>query len=114
MNFKNLDFPSSSFDAIYAMNCLLHVPHQDFKIILASIHDLLKPTGLFFLGQYGGREFEGIYPEDHYNPKRFFSSLTDSQIQQLARDKFKIENFEAVQLENDDELHFQCLYLRRE
>jgi hypothetical protein len=96
------------------MNCLLHVPHQDFVVILESLYDLLKPYGLFFLGQYGGRDFEGIYPEDHYNPKRFFSFLTDSQIQRLVRVKFEIEHFESVQLGNDDELHFQCLFLRRE
>jgi SAM-dependent methyltransferase len=93
LDFKNLGFPSSSFDAIYAMNCLLHAPQKDFEVILESIYDLLKPTGLFFLGQYGGREFEGSYPEDHYNPKRFFSFLTDAQIQRLAGAKFKIEHF---------------------
>jgi SAM-dependent methyltransferase len=113
MDFKNLDFPPSSFEAIYAMNCLLHVPRADFSEILASIHSLLIPSGLFFLGQYGGRNSEGEFPDDHYRPQRFFSMLSDDKILQFAEALFQISHFEVVELESETELHFQCLFLRR-
>jgi len=113
MDFKNLDFPPSSFEAIYAMNCLLHVPHADFSEILESIHSLLIPSGLFFLGQYGGRNSEGEFPDDHYRPQRFFSMLSDDKILQFAEAFFQISHFEVVELESEIELHFQCLFLRR-
>lgn len=29
MDFLHLDFPAGSFDAVYALNCLLHVPNAD-------------------------------------------------------------------------------------
>jgi SAM-dependent methyltransferase len=29
MDFLHLDFPAGSFDAVFAMNCLLHVPNHD-------------------------------------------------------------------------------------
>jgi SAM-dependent methyltransferase len=113
MDFKNLIFPTSSFDAVYAINCLLHVPRKDFSHILKQIHDLLTPEGVFFLGQHGGRDFEGIYPEDHYNPKRFFSLMNDDEIQRIAGSVFSIERFDTLQLDPEAEFHFQYLYLRR-
>lgn len=113
MDFKNLSFPASSFDAVFAINCLLHVPRQDFKAILEDIHELLKTSGLFFLGQYGGKEFAGINPEDHYKPKRFFSLMTDDEFQRQTGAVFSIQRFDTVQPNSDDEFHFQYSYLRR-
>ncbi len=33
MDFLNLDFPPTSFDAVYALNCLLHVPKRDLPAV---------------------------------------------------------------------------------
>jgi SAM-dependent methyltransferase len=76
MDFMNLDFPDSSFDAVHALNCLLHVPKRDLPRALKTIRAVLRPEGLFHLGVYGGKEHEGVWPEDHHEPKRFFSFLT--------------------------------------
>lgn len=114
MDFNKMNFPPSTFEAVYAMNCLLHVPHQNFGKILDSVYDLLHPSGLFFLGQFGGKDFEGIYDEDQYQPKRFYSFWTDAQIKGLAEDKFTIENFETREHDPEEEIHFQCLFLRRD
>ena len=73
MDFLNLDFPDAMFDAVFALNTLLHVPKADFAAVLTSVQRVLKPEGLFYLGQYGGRDFEGEHPNDHYEPPRFFS-----------------------------------------
>jgi len=40
MDFAHLNFPPASFDAVYALNCLLHVPKADFPAILQNIHTL--------------------------------------------------------------------------
>jgi len=56
MDFLHLDFPASSFDAVFAMNCLLHVPNQDLPDVLTAIRTVLRPDGLFFLGGYGDRD----------------------------------------------------------
>jgi SAM-dependent methyltransferase len=34
MDFMSLDFPPGSFDAVYAMNCILHVPNADLPAVL--------------------------------------------------------------------------------
>ena len=100
------------FDAAFAMNSLLHVPRADLHDTLASISGSLNPGGLFYWGQYGGRESEGIYGEDRYEPKRFFSLLTDRQIADEASKLFSLEQFATIELEDGDELHYQSLLLR--
>ena len=54
MDFLNLNFPDTHFDAVYALNCLLHVPKVELPAVLTAIHRILKPSGLFFMGVYGG------------------------------------------------------------
>ena len=56
MDFLQLDFPAGSFDAVYAMNCLLHVPNHDLPAVLAVVRSILRPGGLFFLGVYGAND----------------------------------------------------------
>lgn len=81
MDFLHLDFPAGSFDAVYAMNCLLHVPNRDLPAVLAAIRAVLRPGGLFFLGVYGGGESgEGPIEGDEHVPPRFFSWRTDDQL----------------------------------
>ena len=111
MDFLNLDFPAESFDAVFAMNCLLHVPRRDLAHVLATIRDLLRPGGLFYWGQYGGIEQEGVYEDDHHTLKRFFSFLTDEQVKDYATPYFEVHSFNIIDLE-DDEMHFQGMVLR--
>jgi SAM-dependent methyltransferase len=61
MDFAALEFPPGSFDAVFGMNCLLHVPRGELDAVLRSIRDVLIPGGLFYWGQYGGHEFEGVW-----------------------------------------------------
>ena len=112
MDFLNLDFPTKSFDSVFAMNCLLHVPRRDLAHVLVSIRDLLRPGGLFYWGQYGGIQQEGINAEDHYTPKRFFSFLTDEQVKDYAAGYFEPISFNYIDLE-DDEMHYQGMVLRK-
>ena len=88
MDFAHLDFLPESFDAVYARNCLLHVPKLDFSSILEKIRILLRPGGLFFLGQYGGVDQEGVWEGDHYDPKRFFARYLDEQIKEIVTTVF--------------------------
>jgi len=110
MDFLHLDFPPESFDAAYAINCLLHVPDGDLPAVLAAIRGLLRPGGLFFLGVYGGREHAGTLDDDDHDPPRFFAFRTDEAIQRYAARSFDIVDFHVVA---PDGLHFQSLTLRR-
>ncbi|MET7327411.1 class I SAM-dependent methyltransferase [Nonomuraea sp. NPDC005650] len=112
MDFLGLDFAPGSFDAVYALNCLLHVPNSDLPAVLDTIHRLMRPGGLFFLGVYGGGSLqgEGPFEEDDHDPPRFFSFRSDEQLQEYARESFEIVDFHTV---GPDQGRFQSLTLRR-
>lgn len=113
MDLSQLDFPAESFDAVHAMNCLLHVPNAELPAVLASVAQVLRPGGLFFLGVCGGSEGpeEGSAEWDHHVPARFFSWRTDDQIVQFASQSFEVVDFHIAQA--GTEYRFQSLTLRR-
>jgi SAM-dependent methyltransferase len=115
MDLSDLDFPSDAFDAVYALNCLLHLPWRELPAALRGIRTVLKPGGLFYLGVYGGKDHEGVWADDPYEPKRFFSFHTDERLEEMVTGSFDICSFRrtAVAAEQAEGLHFQCLILRK-
>lgn len=113
MDFLHLDFPPGSFDAVFAMNCLLHVPNHDLPAVLAAIRAVLRPGGLLFVGVYGGSESaEGPIDDDQHVPPRFFSWRTDEQLLGFAAAaRFDVVDFHPVDTGRGH--RFQSLTLRR-
>ncbi|WP_203730734.1 class I SAM-dependent methyltransferase [Paractinoplanes durhamensis] len=108
----HLDFPAESFDVVFAMNCLLHVPNEDLPAALAAIRDVVRPGGLVFVGVYGNETpFEGPLDGDQHDPPRFFSWRSDEQLCAFARPLFEIADFHPVI--TDKGFRFQSLTLRR-
>ena len=103
-----------TFDSAFSLNSLLHIPSSLLPKALSNIASILGREGVFYWGQYGGEKREGIYEDDHYQPKRFFSLLEDDQIKEFASVEFMIEDFNQIHLGNDSarHLHFQSLFLR--
>ena len=113
MDMTSLDFPPSSFDAVYALNSLLHIPKADFRTVLENVRKVLKPSGLFYLGMYGSDEdFEGVWEQDAYAPKRFFSFHTDEEIQKTTSEVFELLYFKHIPVEGG-RTHFQSLILEK-
>jgi SAM-dependent methyltransferase len=104
-------FEPAAFDAVYSMNCLLHVPKRELPAVLGEIQRVLRPDGLFFLGLWGGQDSEQVWPDDRYEPKRFFSLHTDEGIRAAVAPFFAEVSFEALDLGSRG--HFQRLILRR-
>ncbi len=113
MDFLHLDFQRNHFDAVFAMNCLLHLPKDNLFQALKEIHRILRKNGLFYWGQYGGVEREGIYEGDHYEPKRYFSFITDELLQITAQKFFEVVSFKAIELDEEEDFHYQSMILRK-
>jgi len=65
------------------------------------------------LGVYGSdEEFEGIWEQDAYNPKRFFSFHTDENIQRITSELFELLYFKRIPM-GADRPHFQSLILEK-
>ena len=113
MDMTNIQFPAGSFDAAYAINSLLHLTKAEFPVVLRKIDEVLTEDGVFFLGIYGGHDYEGVWENDSYVPNRFFSFFTDEHIKQEVTKVFDIVSFERIQTEPGDMLHIQSLILRK-
>jgi streptomycin 3"-adenylyltransferase len=111
MDFYSLHTLGKTYDAVWAMNCLLHVEKVNLPAVLIEINKILNPSGLFFMGVYGGEDSEGVWEEDFYTPKRFFSSYSDENIKNIVSDYFELVEFENI--ETGGNRHFQSIILRK-
>ena len=112
MDGYRLGFQNESFDVAWAMNSLLHVPRMDLPGVLAEIRAVLKPDALFYLGMWGGKEFEGIWEDDYYTPKRFFSFHADAELLKTVQGWFEVVSFKGIDPEGGKG-HFQSMILRK-
>ena len=114
MDFSDLQFSENSFDAVYAMNSLLHLSKKVLPAVLQTINVILKRDGLFFMGVYGGVDHEGIWEEDIYEPKRFFSFYEDAHLKRILGEVFELLSFRQIDSgESSRHLHFQSIILRK-
>jgi SAM-dependent methyltransferase len=111
LDFYNLHEIGKKFDAVWSMNSLLHVRKADLGFVLEEIKNVLNPSGLFFMGVYGGEDSEGIWEDDIYTPHRFFSSYTDENINKVVSNHFKIVSFEII--ETGGSSHFQSIIMKK-
>ena len=93
---QNLKFPDESFDAVYTLNCLLHVPNADLPEALSAIRAVLRPGGLIFVGLWGGESAQGVLAEDQHEPKRFFSFRSDEELLGHLSRSFEVLDFHTV------------------
>jgi SAM-dependent methyltransferase len=112
MDIDSLGFESNSFDAVYALNSFLHLQKSEFPVALVNVRNALRPDGLFYLGIYGGYDFEGVWGQDSYTPKRFFSFYSDENLKKFLIEYFKIVYFKNIQL-GEGNIAFQSVILRK-
>jgi SAM-dependent methyltransferase len=109
MDFLGLDL-GRTFDAVYALNSLLHVPKADLPAVLERVRKHLNPGGLFYFGVYGGLDFEGIWTEDKHEPKRFFAYYRDHELLERVMSHFELLYFRRVHVqERNADFHFQSM-----
>ncbi|HYZ91823.1 MAG TPA: class I SAM-dependent methyltransferase [Actinomycetota bacterium] len=107
----NLPFEDGSFDAIWTLNCLLHVPTADMPAVFGEMNRVLRTGGLCYVGVHAGRgPSEGIWDEDKHDPPRFFVFRTDEELTSLARGSFDIIDFHTI-VAGDEGWRFQSMTL---
>ncbi|MSQ31460.1 MAG: class I SAM-dependent methyltransferase [Dehalococcoidia bacterium] len=107
----HLNLSGQTFDAALTINCLLHMPVADLPRALRSIRNVLEPGALLDLGQYGGFERAGVRESDTYEPKRFYSFLSNEHLLELAALVFEIVDFRQVEDGPAEQGHFHALTL---
>lgn len=110
LDFFNLNQIGRKFDAVWSMNSLLHVEKANLNFVLKEIRNVLNPSGLFYMGVYGGEDSEGIWDGDIYTPQRFFSFYTDENIKKVVSNYFQIVSFERI--DTGGKYYFQSIIMR--
>lgn len=107
-----LPFASQRFEGAYSLNCFLHLPKAEWPLALAEARRVLRPGAPFLLSVYGGRDAEGVYEEDSYQPQRFFAFFRDEELKALLGSLFEIERFESHSASAGG-LHTQTVLMRK-
>ena len=107
----SLDQMSEAFDAVYSMNCLLHVPQADIGEVFDLIAARLVVDGLMYVGVWGGDDFEGVLEQDAYEPKRFFSLRRTETLLKVLQRSFRLEYYRR--LEPREGICFHSVIVRR-
>jgi len=109
-HFLSLAVPPASFDAVYALNCLLHVPTLDLPRVLEAIGEVLVPQGLFYVGTWGGADEEGPMRDGHHRVPRFFAFRSDRLMTQILAERFHVLSFTTFDVDGN---HFQSFVLEK-
>lgn len=92
---KDLPFDDETFDAAWAASCLMHIADAELPDVLREIRRVLRRGALFWSGTWGGEDTEGIWQDDFYRPKRFYSLRSDARIQAFYDDCFDVLSFRS-------------------
>jgi SAM-dependent methyltransferase len=101
-----------SFDGVYSINALLHVPRAEHAAVIAGVRHCLVPGGRLLLVNWGGTDSEGIWADDHFDPPRFFSLYDDASFCALTFEGFEVVRRELLSFQSPDGHHPQLLALR--
>jgi SAM-dependent methyltransferase len=114
MEFMHPAFTAATFDAMFALNCLLHVPRSDIERVLVALRRVIKPGGLLFIGAYGGKSQQGLIDPDDPKDPRFFATYTDYEVIDIVSSYFDLVRFQAVDSGHyRSGLHFQSMIWRK-
>ncbi len=107
MDLENLTFANNSFDAVWAYTSLLHIPKINLNAVLNKINDILKDSGIFYMGMKEGN-FEGWIKSDKYTGQRFFALYSDEELRRAVGVNFDIFHTSRVELGNAVFLNYLC------
>lgn len=103
MDIENLRFNNNSFDGIWAVTSLLHIPKKNMKNVINNLYKILKKDGVLYVSVKEG-EGEKFIIEN--NTKRFFSFWTKDELLKEFKDYFELIKFGRKKLNDNIFLEF--------
>jgi ubiquinone/menaquinone biosynthesis C-methylase UbiE len=86
MDMLNLEFDENSFDAVWCMNSLLHIPKDLVLNALKNFFKVLKPSGVLFLAVQEGEGERFVNFEKSGNLPRFFAFYNQAELENLLEE----------------------------
>lgn len=98
-DFENLDFEENSFDGIWAVTSLLHIPKSKLKSVIKKLNRILKDEGVLYVCVKEG-EGENLIEDEFENTSRFFAFWQEEEMNKLFEDYFVLIENKKVQQKN--------------
>ncbi|MDF2804205.1 MAG: class SAM-dependent methyltransferase [Anaerocolumna sp.] len=111
LDFYNLVDLNNTFDCIWSMNSLLHVPKSDLPKVLKTIDSVLNKNGLFYMGVYGGLDLEHYYIDDFSDIPRLFSFYNEQALKDVLSYSFNILSYQQIDVGRKRD--FQAVIMRK-
>ncbi len=99
MDIRDLDFPDESFDGVWSVASLLHLPKSNIQKALKEAYRVLKKGGIFYCSVKQG-EGEELISDKRYGGeiRKFYSYFQPNELEKQLRK----ENFEVINIDIDD------------
>lgn len=102
MDIEAMDLPPSSFDGVWAVCSLGHIPKSLFPSVLKNIHTILNKNGYLHLALKKGLG-EGMEADTRYagNPEKFWSFFEENELKAFIKEAgFEITDFKLAPKED--------------
>jgi SAM-dependent methyltransferase len=111
---RHLPVRPASFDAIWTMSTLMHVPDSAIEGVLSEVRRVLTPAGVLCAGVWGGVDEERTSDTDAQTgrPPRLFSRRSDERWRSMLERVGTIESFERWSYDETD-FTYQLALVRR-
>ncbi len=106
MDMRNMNFPDSSFDGIWAVASLLHVPKKEAPAVVYSFDKLLDKNGVIYAVVMEGEGERVVVSEKKSDIKRFFAFWSEQEFKDLLGKHFEQINFEKRKPRASTYLHY--------
>lgn len=86
MDMRNINFPVNSFDGIWLMASLLHIPKLEIKDTVIKFREVLKTNGIIYISVKLGEGEKFVKRYRYKGLEKFFAFYTESEISNLLED----------------------------
>lgn len=105
MDIENLTFDNFSFDGIWAVTSLLHVPKSKLPPVINKLHQILREKGILYVCVKEGKG-EGLIKDKEFDSQRFFAFWEKEELLKLFEKKFSLIEFGEARLGHTNFLKF--------
>jgi SAM-dependent methyltransferase len=85
LDFHDINFPTSSFDGVWAYTSLIHIPVDEIRQVIANLRTMLKPDGSFAIGVIEGNESGMVQRKTMLGSQRYFKNYTSQELRNLVQ-----------------------------
>lgn len=108
MDIEKLKFQDQSFNGIWSVTSLIHIPKSNLPRVIKKLHRILAPSGVLFVCAKMG-DGEGFISDENSDTKRFFSFWKRNDLM-LFNEGFDLIDYAEISTRNR---RFMQFLLRR-